>query len=145
MNDKYIKASAIFNGDKIKGYIDFIELVGKNKVQIIINLCGLNKNSYYGFHIHRINNLSSECDVICSHFNPYIKSENGKQKIVGDIVNAISDDNGCISCIIYNNVIQLHGYNNNIIGRSLLINEYKEDINEKITIERLDISVIGYI
>jgi Cu/Zn superoxide dismutase len=144
MNKKYIKASAIFNSEKIKGYIDFIELLGRNKVQIIVNLCGLNKNSYYGFHIHRINNILSECDIICTHFNPYIRNKRDSLKIVGDLINIVSDDNGSISCIIYSDIIQIHGESNNIIGRSLIIHEYI-DIDENMISERIDISVIGYI
>ena len=74
MNIKPIIAVAVFNSNKIKGVVHFVEDLDKHNVNIRIHISGLNKNSLHGFHIHEAGDLTHECTSMCAHFNPYNKT-----------------------------------------------------------------------
>ena len=152
--NKKIYAIAVFN-DKIKGTVKFIEYPN-NHVKIIINLTGLYKNHKHGFHIHEAGDLSDHCISMCAHFNPF-NQDHGCPKSdirhVGDLGNLITDENGNANYIMYDNMIKLSGYTQNIIGRGLIIHDKEDDCGKGGNLEslktgnagkRIACAVIGY-
>jgi Cu-Zn family superoxide dismutase len=129
-NSKIIAISN-FTNNKIKGYVEFEE-INKNEVKININIEGLPKNSIHGIHIHEAGDLSDgQCMNACQHFNPYNKTHGGidsKERHVGDLGNIETDKNGKVNIILIDKLIKLRGTKANIIGRSVVIHEDKDDL-----------------
>ena len=152
MNNQCI-AVAVFDG-KVKGTVHFIDNYTKNII-IDVNLTGLKKQSYHGFHIHEAGDLTDKCDSMCSHFNPHNKQHGcpgSNERHVGDLGNLITDKNGFCKYSFADNVIKLRG-KNNIIGRGLIIHADPDDCgqgnNEESLItgnagKRIACAVIGY-
>ena len=153
-----IGAIAVFTG-KISGRVTFTEKFTDNvftSVIIDVDLHGLRKNARHGFHVHEYGDISSGCDSMCSHFNPYKKSHGSplsKERHVGDLGNLITDANGCAQYSFEDKVIKLRGSKSNIIGRGLIIHAGEDDCGmgdnaeSKITGnagKRIACSVIGY-
>jgi Cu-Zn family superoxide dismutase len=153
--EKNISAIAYLNSD-IKGSIYFIENKDKNIVTIKLNLSKLPKNKELGFHIHAAGDLSDGCTSACAHFNPFNTvhgGKNSKERHVGDLGNIKTDANG--NCIMEfdDSMIKLRGYKQNIIGRSIVIHEKKDDLGKGGNAEslktgnagrRIACAVIGY-
>lgn len=130
MSKKPIQAIAIFNQGPIQGRVDFIEDLEKNDVIIEINVSGLNKSSFHGFHIHEAGDLSDKCTSMCSHFNPFGKNHgcpDSKERHVGDLGNLVSNKNGIANYTTRDNLIKLRGTKYNIIGRGLVIHADQDD------------------
>jgi len=126
---KNIIAIATFT-NKIKGTIEFIQNNEEKNVIIKINLEGLPKNSEHGIHIHEAGDLTDNCLGCCSHFNPFHKNHGGinsKERHVGDLGNIKTDKNGNVSIELKDKMIKLTGTKSNIIGRSVVIHEDKDD------------------
>jgi Cu-Zn family superoxide dismutase len=120
-------AIAVFQGN-INGTVKFIE--EQNIVTILINLSGLKKNGYHGFHVHEYGDLSDGCNSACAHFNPYNKTHGCpgmSERHVGDLGNIVTDMFGNAKFKMYDNVIKLSGYKSNIIGRMLIIHQDPDD------------------
>jgi superoxide dismutase, Cu-Zn family len=150
-----IKAIAVFD-DKIKGRVKFTESNDGKKVFIDIQLTGLKKNAYHGFHVHEYGDLTNKCESMCSHFNPYGKQHGCpgmKERHVGDLGNLKTDKNGSVHYTIEDNMIKLRGSKANIIGRGLIIHADPDDCgmgdNEASLVngnagKRIACAVIGY-
>lgn len=114
----------------IRGNIKFIK-IKKNLIKIIINIEGL-KPGYHGIHIHKSGDLRKGCISLCEHFNPY-NSIHGSlldtryKRHVGDLGNILANKNGIVKTIIFDNLISLSG-KCNVIGRSVVIHELKDDL-----------------
>jgi Cu-Zn family superoxide dismutase len=127
-NNLKIYGVSIFNGD-INGSVEFEEKNNDN-VLVKIDLKGLPKNSVHGIHIHEAGDLSDKCMGACAHFNPYNKNHGGlnsKERHVGDLGNIETDKNGNVSLQFEDKMIKLRGTKCNIIGRSVVIHEDKDD------------------
>ena len=74
MSKTPVIAVAVFVSGKIKGVVRFIEDLKNDNIIIDINITGLKKNSYHGFHIHEAGDLTDQCTSMCAHFNPYHKN-----------------------------------------------------------------------
>ena len=124
-----MKAIAVFDGAKIKGTVTFSE-TENNTVLITINLIGLKKNAEHGFHVHESGDLTSKCESMCAHFNPYNKTHGcpgQKERHVGDLGNLYTDNNGKANYSFEDNVIKLRGSKANILGRGLIIHADPDD------------------
>ena len=124
-----MKAIAVFDGVKIKGTVTFSE-TENNTVLITINLIGLKKNAEHGFHVHESGDLTSKCESMCAHFNPYNKTHGcpgEKERHVGDLGNLYTDNNGKANYGFEDNVIKLRGSKANILGRGLIIHADPDD------------------
>ena len=127
------EAIAVFQGGSIKGTVYFIEESGL--VKVVLNLSGLKKNGYHGFHIHEYGDLSDGCNSACAHFNPYNKTHGCPGMInrhVGDLGNIITDQNGNAKYTFYDNMIKLRGTKSNIIGRMVIIHADPDDCGQAI-------------
>jgi len=146
-------AIAVFTG-KITGTVKFTET--EEGILINIDIQGLKKNAHHGFHVHEYGDVSSGCESMCSHFNPYNKSHgspNSKERHAGDLGNIFTDAKGCAKYSFIDKVVKLRGTKTNIIGRGLIIHADKDDCGlgnnaeSKITGnagKRIACSVIGY-
>jgi Cu-Zn family superoxide dismutase len=149
------KGIAIFNTSHVHGVVHFIE-TNNDTVQITVQLSGLTPNHKHGFHVHEYGDMSERCESMCGHFNPYGKThgdQTDKERHVGDLGNLQTDENGNVSCIIYDKFIRLRGTKANIIGRGLIIHADTDDCGRgKNTAskingnagKRIACSVIGY-
>lgn len=130
MNKQPIHAIAVFDQGAVKGTVRFVEDFAEDCVRIDIDLAGLNKNSYHGFHVHESGDLSAKCESMCAHFNPYGKSHGcpgAKERHVGDLGNLTTNKNGKVHYTMTDNVIKLRGSKANIIGRGLIIHADPDD------------------
>jgi Cu-Zn family superoxide dismutase len=155
MNKKPIQAVAFFDGKKIKGIVLFTEDLKRDLVVIDIHLEGLKKSGLHGFHVHESGDLTSQCESMCAHFNPYNKTHGCpgmKNRHVGDLGNLKTDINGCAHYKMVDDKIKLRG-KANIIGRGLIIHEDEDDCgqggNEASLLngnagKRIACAVIGY-
>jgi len=128
-----IQAIAVFNDKKIKGTVVFTEDVPHNCVVIDIDVTGLKKNGYHGFHVHECGDLSDHCESMCAHFNPYGKTHGCpgmKERHVGDLGNIETDSTGKAKYSFKDNVIKLRGSKANIIGRGLIIHADHDDCGQ---------------
>uniref|UniRef100_A0A6C0JE76 Superoxide dismutase copper/zinc binding domain-containing protein n=1 Tax=viral metagenome TaxID=1070528 RepID=A0A6C0JE76_9ZZZZ len=151
-----ISAIAVFNSKKVKGIVKFTEELKTDSVIIEIEIYGLKKNDFHGFHVHECGDMSEQCESMCAHFNPFNKSHGGpdsKERHVGDLGNLKTDENGIAKCKTVDKMIKLRGTKCNIIGRGLIIHADKDDCGEgsfpdsKITGhagKRIACAVIGY-
>lgn len=128
-----IQAIAVFDNEKIKGTVRFIEDNKNNKIIIDVKISGLKKNSLHGFHVHEAGDLTDKCTSMCAHFNPYKKNHGCpgvKERHVGDLGNLVADNKGNANYIFYDDVIKLRGTKCNIIGRGLIIHEDEDDCGQ---------------
>ena len=159
MSKKPIQAIAVFDktqNNGIYGRVKFTEDLANDCVLIDIDLSGLNKISFHGFHVHESGDLSTKCESMCAHFNPYGKTHGCpgmKERHVGDLGNLVTNKNGQSKYIISDNVIKLRGTKANIIGRGLVIHADTDDCGKGINPDslktgnsgkRIACAVIGY-
>jgi Cu-Zn family superoxide dismutase len=156
MSSKEIFAIAVFNNEKIKGFVKFSEDLKKKIVRIDVNIKGLGKNTLHGFHVHEAGDLTDKCTSMCSHFNPQNKTHGCpgmKERHIGDLGNLISNSKGDANYSFYDNMIKLRGNKFNIIGRGLIIHEGEDDCGKGDNEEslktgnsgkRIACAVIGY-
>jgi len=149
-----IKAIAVFDSKKIKGTVRFIE--ENDHVLIDIDVSGLKNNALHGFHVHEYGDMSSQCDSMCAHFNPFQKSHGGpdsKNRHVGDLGNLRTNEAGVARYQMRDSVIKLRGSKCNIIGRGLIIHAHEDDLGkggheDSLTTghagKRIACAVIGY-
>jgi len=155
MSKKPIQAIAVFH-EGPKGTVKFTEDLENNWIRIDIDISGLNKSSFHGFHIHESGDLSDKCESMCAHFNPYQKNHGcpgTKERHVGDLGNLVTNKKGQAKYSIIDNVIKLRGTKANIIGRGLIIHADKDDCGQGINPDslktgnsgkRIACAVIGY-
>jgi Cu-Zn family superoxide dismutase len=126
---KDIIAIAYVEAKGIKGSVYFTE--NATDVTIKIDMTGLPKDKELGFHIHAAGDLSDGCTSACAHFNPFNTVHGGPNSTirhVGDLGNIKTDKNGECHMIFNDHMIKLRGYKQNIIGRSIVIHEKKDDL-----------------
>jgi len=125
-----VQAIAVFDQGGVKGTVRFVEDFSEKRVRIDIDLVGLKKNSYHGFHVHESGDLSDKCESMCAHFNPRGKNHGcpgSKERHVGDLGNLATNKNGEAKYTMYDDVIRLRGTAANIIGRGLIIHADPDD------------------
>ena len=125
-----VQAIAVFDNKKIQGTVVFTEDLNTGLVIIDINLEGLKKNALHGFHVHESGDMTSKCESMCAHFNPYNKTHGcpgSKIRHVGDLGNLDTDGHGYAKYQIVDDMIKLRGNKANIIGRGLIIHADPDD------------------
>ena len=125
-----IQAIAVFDGKKIKGSVVFTEDLNNDVVIIDISIEGLKRTGLHGFHVHESGDLTSQCESMCAHFNPFGKTHGCpgmSNRHVGDLGNLQPDTNGIAHYRMVDNLIKLRGSKSNIIGRGLIIHADEDD------------------
>ena len=125
-----VQAIAVFDNKKIQGTVVFTEDLNTGLVIIDINLEGLKKNALHGFHVHESGDMTSKCESMCAHFNPYNKTHGcpgSKIRHVGELGNLDTDGHGYAKYQIVDDMIKLRGNKANIIGRGLIIHADPDD------------------
>ncbi|XP_013062232.2 superoxide dismutase [Cu-Zn]-like [Biomphalaria glabrata] len=98
---------------------------------------GANSKVERGFHVHRFGHIFESCNFSGSDFNPFntkhgsITSQN---RHVGDYGNIELMTKGTVSIKVTDNLSSLFG-DNSILGRSLVIHEFEDDLGVKNTEE----------
>ena len=131
MEKKPVQAVAVFNDEKIKGVVYFLEDIINNVVIIDVNISGLKKNGLHGFHVHESGDMTKGCESMCAHFNPFGNTHGCrcmKNRHVGDLGNLKTDENGVAKYKFYDTVIKLCDSPANIIGRGLIIHADEDDL-----------------
>jgi Cu-Zn family superoxide dismutase len=131
--EKAIIAIAVFDCGKVKGIVRFQEDLREKNVIIQVQISGLKKNTFHGFHIHEAGDVRHRCESMCAHFNPYGKKHGGPNSLerhVGDLGNLITDETGKANYQFTDNMIKLRGNKANIIGRGLIIHAEPDDLGQ---------------
>ena len=122
-------AKAIFRKkNNVSGNIIFEQL--KKGVRVNYDIKGL-KNGKHGFHIHEKGNFKNDCLKAGPHFNPSHDKHSGrksKKRHVGDLGNVITK-NGKTKGSFIDKKISLKG-KNNIISRSVVVHDLKDDLGK---------------
>ena len=151
-----IRAIAVFNTKKVKGTVYFTEDLKNDTVIIEIDIQGLKKNGFHGFHVHECGDLSEQCESMCSHFNPFGEKHGApgaKVRHVGDLGNLKTSAEGIARYKQIDNMIKLRGSKANIIGRGLIIHADEDDCglggqDDSLTTghagKRIACAIIGY-
>lgn len=107
------------------------------KVKIDINLHGFEPNHTYAIHIHEYGDMSDGCKSLGAHFNP-MNMNHGSEQISkdchsGDLMNNISSDSNGDVKVQYttSNISIKSGSKKCIIGRSVVIHDYPDDMGQK--------------
>ena len=123
------KAKALFKKkNNVSGSILFEQV--KKGVKVSYNIKGL-KNGKHGFHIHEIGNFKGDCVKAGPHFNPYKHNHSGrknKKRHIGDLGN-VHTKNGKTTSSFIDYKISLSG-KNNIVGRSVIVHDLKDDLGK---------------
>ena len=94
-------------------------------VHITIDIKGLAKNHFHGFHIHESGDLREGCKSCCAHYNPHNTEHAGLDGgHAGDLGNIKTDKNG--DCKMSINTTKF--IVDEILGRSIIIHEDKDDL-----------------
>ncbi|KAJ2949164.1 hypothetical protein O0L34_g6105 [Tuta absoluta] len=117
--------------DDVSGAITFTEV--EHGVRVTGSITGLPVGAY-GFHIHESGDISS-CIAAGAHFDIEGNNHGGRdhiQRHIGDLGNIhfLEVDGSSVSNIDFvDTVISLRG-KNNILGRSLVLHENKDDLGQ---------------
>jgi Cu-Zn family superoxide dismutase len=151
-----IKAIAVFDGKKVKGTAIFTEDLKNDCIIIDVDIVGLKKNAFHGFHVHESGDLTNHCESMCAHFNPYGKNHGcpgAKERHVGDLGNLETDETGSSKYTMVDDFIKLRGSKANIIGRGLIIHADPDDCGlggDEVSLKngnagkRIACAIIGY-
>lgn len=123
------KAKAIFKKkNNVSGKVLFEQV--KKGVKVTYDFKGL-KNGKHGFHVHEKGNFKGDCNKAGAHFNPSGRSHAGrksKKRHIGDLGN-VTTKNKVTKGSFIDKKISLEG-KNNIIGRSLIVHDLKDDLGK---------------
>jgi len=123
------KAKALFKKkNNVSGSILFEKI--KKGVKVNYDIKGL-KNGKHGFHIHEVGDFKGDCVKAGPHFNPLGHSHSGrknKKRHIGDLGN-VNTRNGKTKGSFIDYKISLSG-KNNIVGRSIVVHELKDDLGK---------------
>jgi Cu-Zn family superoxide dismutase len=123
------KAEAVFKKkNNVSGKVLFEQV--KKGVKVTYEFKGL-KNGKHGFHVHEKGNFKGDCNKAGPHFNPSSHSHAGrksKERHIGDLGNVITK-NSITNGSFIDKKISLKG-KNNIIGRSLIVHDLKDDLGK---------------
>ena len=113
------------------GFIRFIQQSTRMKIEC--HLQGLPPGEH-GFHVHQSGDLSKGCSSLCSHLNPYGTTHGGRSdtkenRHVGDLGNIVVDTHGKCEMVMYDKLISFR-YETNIIGRSIVIHQNRDDLGK---------------
>jgi len=120
------------NKSNIKGVIRFKQKKGTKKVRVSWDIKNIKKGKH-GFHIHECGDLTDGCTSACAHFNPFNKTHGGRNskiRHVGDLGNILVKSNSTNGSFYDNFISLVPGNVCNIIGRSVIIHEDKDDLGK---------------
>jgi len=121
-----------YSTSKISGLIALIQESPTSPTEIVLEIHGLPPNTFHGFHIHAIGDLTNGCDSTGPHFNPLNKTHGGPsddERHHGDLGNIISDAYGVAKKTIRDSLVTLSG-TNSVIGRAFVVHEGRDDYGQ---------------
>ena len=121
---------AKFSPQRIHGNIFFSQECPSSPVIIDIDMKNFKKNQVHAIHIHELGNLTHGCHSTGTHFNPdgFVHGLYHQNHHAGDIMSNISTNNGRVRITYTDHRISLFPGTYCIIGRSVVIHEYPDDL-----------------
>ncbi|KAL3092271.1 hypothetical protein niasHT_028149 [Heterodera trifolii] len=115
-----------------KGTITFKQETRDTSVTISGNLSGLSGSTQHGFTIHEFGDLSGAYETVRGHFNPTNQVHGGPEDTVrhiGDLGNIDGGSTNFPSIVNKTNgLISLFDGFNNVIGRALVVHQFRDDL-----------------
>ena len=118
-----VNAIVIIHG-KVKGTIILKDT--KRGLKIICDLKNISEG-FHGFHVHQFGDISDKANSLGGHYNPENKNHGGlssKNRHKGDFGNLIANKNNIVKYNFYVKDLKV----NELLGRSLVIHEKKDDL-----------------
>ena len=115
---------------KVHGTVVFNELAN-GSLRIKVDIESINPG-LHGFHIHESGDLRKGCNSLCAHFNPHNKNHGGrrsKERHLGDLGNVKANEKGVVKTSFTDHQLKLKG-KYNIVGRSCIVHEDKDDLGK---------------
>lgn len=121
-----MKQALVIIKGKVKGLIIMKDT--KKGLQMKIDLQNI-KEGYHGFHIHQYGNMLNGCETLGGHYNPKNQvhgSLTSKIRHSGDLGNIKANSNNICKKTLYVKDLVI----NELLGRSIVIHEKKDDLGE---------------
>ena len=121
-----------FSKANVTGTIHLIQKQPNAPTEILVEVKGLAPNTFHGFHIHAVGNLTGGCDSTGPHFNPLNKTHGAPfddERHFGDLGNIVSDANGVARKRFNDRFVTLSGPNS-VIGRAFVVHEGRDDYGQ---------------
>lgn len=117
-------------GQKATGKIWFVEAFGK--VNVEVDVSGLDPNTKHGFHIHEFGNCSAgDASSAGGHYNPAGHQHGNYTDDVhhaGDLGNLVTNKNGVAKMTLIIENLSVNGSVNPILGRAVIIHKNSDDL-----------------
>ncbi|XP_041351834.1 superoxide dismutase [Cu-Zn]-like [Gigantopelta aegis] len=127
-----IKAVCVLRGDgETSGTITFKQTNADGPVTVEGSISGL-KPGKHGFHVHEFGDNTNGCTSAGGHFNPFGKDHGApedEKRHVGDLGNAVAEENGVAEINRTDKLISLTGANS-IIGRTIVVHADIDDLGK---------------
>jgi len=106
------------------GCVCFFQENGKKKTRVMFCLENFQKNCIHAIHIHEYGDMTDGCNSLGKHFNP---SNEKHGKHAGDLIkNFQADEHGQFHYSYIDDQFSV----NEILGRSVVIHEYPDDLGD---------------
>jgi Cu-Zn family superoxide dismutase len=131
-----MKAIALFDprmNNGIRGLIQFEQSQPQYPVRITFHLSGFKPLSSHAIHIHEYGDLTEGCKTLGAHFNPTQRPHSHSEKgHAGDLFNNFQTDvQGEFHQQFNTDKISLFLNQRNILGRSVVIHQFPDDLGLK--------------
>jgi len=131
-----MKAIALFDprvNNGIRGLIQFDQAHSQYPVRITFQLSGFKPRSTHAIHIHEYGDLTEGCKSLGAHFNPTQRPHSHSEKgHAGDLFNNFQTDaQGNFYQQFSTDKISLFLNQRNILGRSVVIHQFQDDLGLK--------------
>lgn len=131
-----MKAIARFDpriNDGIQGVIQFDQSHPQQPVRMTFHLSGFKPHSTHAIHIHEYGDLTEGCKSLGAHFNPTQRPHSHSEKgHAGDLFNNFQTDaQGNFYQQFSTDKISLFLNQRNILGRSVVIHQFPDDLGLK--------------
>ncbi|CAG0887887.1 unnamed protein product [Cyprideis torosa] len=126
-------ASVVFSNfgqSEVHGYVMFSQSTPSDAVRIRGEVFNLSPDGAHGFHVHESGDLRSGCTSAKGHFNPYGAvhgAPTDAERHVGDLGNIFAEG-GTARFDYVDLKISLFEGSNNIIGRSVVVHQGRDDL-----------------
>lgn len=129
---QYLHSTARVTNGTVVGTVAFRQAAaGDSTVFITVNITGLTPG-LHGFHVHANADLSNACLASGAHYNPFNQTHGGpldEIRHVGDLGNALADNNGVASFSSNDTVISLRDSDiTSVVARALVIHALADDL-----------------
>ncbi len=121
------------NSYGIGGTVKFHQCCPGRPTTIHFSFRGLRPGAIHAIHIHEYGNLTEGCKSAGAHFNPHATEHGsiyvGGPRHAGDLINNIQGDaNGIFELTYQDPLVSLHGDEESVIGRTVVLHAKPDDL-----------------